>query len=136
SDLDRQELASSLELLARRASHLMNFVERYRATLEVPEPDPQPVPLAEFASDLVRISQAGMARTTVQLSVEPPDLTAMMDRELMEQALINLLKNAMEAANEVPSPVIQLRFGEDDNALVIQVIDNGPGLPVERDLLF
>src|SRR5690606_950413 len=71
SEFDRQELASSLELLARRASHLMNFVERYRAMLEVPEPVPQPVPLAEFASDLVRISQAGLARTTVQFSVEP-----------------------------------------------------------------
>src|SRR5690606_28093174 len=107
-----------------------------RAMLEMPEAILQPVRLAEFASDLVHIAQASTGRTIVQLGVEPPELTAMMDRELMEQALINLLKNAMEAIRAVPTPIIQLRFGEDGDALVAQVIDNGPGLPVDSDLLF
>src|SRR5690606_34349074 len=120
SDLDREEIAGNLELMARRANHLMNFVERYRAMLEMPEAILQPVHLAEFASDLVHIAQASTGRTIVQLGVEPPELTAMMDRELMEQALINLLKNAMEATRAVPTPIIQLRFGEDGDTLVAQ----------------
>ncbi|HWJ70667.1 MAG TPA: ATP-binding protein [Sphingobium sp.] len=136
SALDRAEIAASLELMGRRASHLMGFVERYRAMLDIPEAVPEPVDMAEFASDLVRIAQAKAPQIAVDAQVEPPDLTVAMDRQLIEQALINLLKNAVEAIAEVADPVVTLIVRQADGATLIDVVDNGPGLPTDPDTLF
>jgi nitrogen fixation/metabolism regulation signal transduction histidine kinase len=135
-DPDRAELAESLALMARRASHLMNFVERYRAMLEMPEALPAPVCLADFARDLARIAQANAPHLAIQARVDPPDLVAAMDRELMEQAVINLLKNATEAVAGLEDPLVHLAMREEDGAILIEVTDNGPGLPAGADTLF
>ncbi|OJY71673.1 MAG: hypothetical protein BGP16_13865 [Sphingobium sp. 66-54] len=133
---DRAELAASLELMARRAGHLMKFVERYRAMLDMLEAIPTPVRMTEVAADLVRIVQARAPLPVFQIHVDPLDLVARIDRELMEQALINLLKNAVEAVAAIPDPRVELSIRSRDGATLIEVADNGPGLPVDPDTLF
>lgn len=136
STFDRADIAGSLELMARRAGHLMSFVERYRAMLDMPEAVLQPVRMADFAADLIRMATAGMPRLAIRARVEPPGLTVALDRELMEQALINLLKNAMEAVAQTPDPAMELAIRDADGATLIEVSDNGPGLPADPDMLF
>ena len=50
------------------------------------------------------------------------------DEEMIEQVLINLLKNAKEALAETENPTLQLIGKYEDNAIKIEVIDNGPGI--------
>lgn len=133
---DRTEIAACLDLMVRRANHLMRFVERYRAMLDMPEAMPQAVHMADFAADLTRIVQAGSPHIALRWRVEPPGLVAAIDRELMEQALINLLKNAAEAVAHAPDPAIDLAITELDGGTLIEVADNGPGLSADPDTLF
>ena len=49
------------------------------------------------------------------------------DQELIEQVIINLIKNAIEAVSETENPIIQL-IAHYDAAVKIEVIDNGPGI--------
>jgi two-component system nitrogen regulation sensor histidine kinase NtrY len=70
-------------------------------------------------------------------TVEPPDLVADLDADLLEQAIINLLRNAIDAASEAPAPAISVACLRDGDLISISVADNGPGLTDEvRDKLF
>jgi signal transduction histidine kinase len=51
--------------------------------------------------------------------------------ELLEQVLINLLINAMEALEGVENPVVKLVGRQTEGSVEIQVVDNGPGIPAE-----
>jgi two-component system nitrogen regulation sensor histidine kinase NtrY len=53
------------------------------------------------------------------------------DPDLMSQAVINLLHNAVDAVTETRNPSIELACTREDGAIVISVTDNGRGIPVE-----
>ena len=61
--------------------------------------------------------------------IEPEDARIHADPELLEQAMINLLKNALEAVAGAASPRIELAWVQGDGRLVLSVADNGKGLP-------
>jgi C4-dicarboxylate-specific signal transduction histidine kinase len=57
---------------------------------------------------------------------------ARVDRELLEQALINLLRNAVEAVAGMPSPLIEIECSQSNTQIAFDVRDNGRGLPDEE----
>ena len=70
---------------------------------------------------------------TPGIEVEPKTLSLNADPELLAQALLNLLRNAIRATNDVADPVISLTFAREPTGNCrIEVRDNGPGIPVER----
>jgi signal transduction histidine kinase len=71
-------------------------------------------------------------------TVEPENLELFVDRKLIEQVLINLLKNSTEAFDNKGNKIVSLRAKlSDNNQKIIEVIDNGCGIPDEKiDLIF
>jgi nitrogen fixation/metabolism regulation signal transduction histidine kinase len=125
------DTAAALEVIARRSSGLMSFVERYRRVAELPEPRLEDVQAKRFVAGMDRLMAGLIAERAVAYSsrVEPPDAVIRADPELLEQAIINLLKNALEAVDGAASPRIELRCLRAEGRLVLQVADNGRGLP-------
>jgi len=128
-----QELAAALEAIKRRSVGLMNFVERYRAVAELPEPARQAIPVREFLARIEKLMSATFRERQIDFSsrVVPPELTLDADPELIEQALINLLRNAVDAVAQVPSPQVAVEIQASDDAVTLAVEDNGRGLPDE-----
>jgi nitrogen fixation/metabolism regulation signal transduction histidine kinase len=124
------EIAEAVEVIARRSAGLMNFVERYRRLAETPAAIRDSVPMAPFVASLDRLLAPLMTKAGVRYSseVDPPTLVVEADRDLLEQATINLLKNALDAVSGQPEPVIRLSCRRGDEAVAITVEDNGPGL--------
>jgi len=93
------DVAAALETIRRRSRGLMSFVERYRTVVDVPEPQRQKLPLRALLADMERLIRPTLAERGIQLTtrIEPPELTVLGDRDLLEQALINILRNATEA---------------------------------------
>ena len=74
--------------------------------------------------------------TRVEVGVKPgPKLTVQADADQLEQLLINLVRNAVDAALETGGPV-ELSWSEKDDHLHIVVTDEGPGLPTDTGNLF
>lgn len=63
-----------------------------------------------------------------QYSCDSEYLTLQADEEMIEQVLINLVKNAMEALEHTAQPRIELKGSYDNHAVIIQISDNGPGI--------
>lgn len=133
---DRARISAAAATIARRAQHLMGFVERYRQCLTLPQPQPEPVDLTEFAHDLVSLGRAFDSGVSVCLANGSPGGVAAIDRELIGQALLNLLKNAVEAVSGQPQPTVTLRWNLDGDILHFAVEDNGPGLPAGAEDIF
>jgi C4-dicarboxylate-specific signal transduction histidine kinase len=123
-------MAEAMEVIARRSAGLMNFVERYRKLCDLPPAAREPVAMAALVTRLEQLMAPQMRKAGVGYAskVVPPDLGIDADPELLEQALINLLKNAVEAVAGRPDAQIGLVVRVDDGQVTIAVEDNGPGL--------
>lgn len=128
---DTREALAAIE---KRSQALMHFTQAYRSFTKISQPHFQVVRVASMfgrISRLLRV-QTEEQDTTITLSVEPPELQIRADEEMIEQVLINLLLNAMDAVKGRENATILLsarldRFGH----ALLQVRDNGHGIPAE-----
>jgi nitrogen fixation/metabolism regulation signal transduction histidine kinase len=135
-----RDVRDALQTIEKRSRGLLHFVESYRELTRIPRPDFQIVmvsSLFERVGQLMesQIREAGIEFRTV---IDPETLEITADPELMEQVLINLLLNSIQALDGRSAPMIRLTAGMNDRGRVlIQVVDNGPGiLPDAQDKIF
>jgi two-component system nitrogen regulation sensor histidine kinase NtrY len=105
--------------IAERAEHLHHFVSGYAAFARLPAPRPERIDWAAFAADLARQQPFRMAPAL-------PESPGWFDRAQVEQALINLLKNAHEAGGAAADvELLIMCVGSDQR---IEVRDRGAGM--------
>lgn len=138
TDLAIIELSGALEAIKRRSHGLMSFIERYRAVSEVPEPDLQPIPLEQLFAGIDQLMSTMLQETGVTYRRHvSPGASILADPHLLEQAVINLIRNAAEAAADADTPCVTVTCELRDTELVIAVADNGRGLSEQqRDRIF
>ncbi|HTE52585.1 MAG TPA: ATP-binding protein, partial [Kofleriaceae bacterium] len=142
-DLDQEmmvDLGDAVRTLARRSDGLLRFVRSYRQLTQMPPPLLRPLALGDYLHRLARLLEAEWAGRGVALHVrEPSDsLSVLADESLLDQAVINLLRNAADAAATSPEPRVWLAGGVSDRGRpVIEIADNGPGFADEiKDKIF
>ena len=125
-----RDVADAVDVIARRSSGLMSFVERYRKMAELPPPSLESLSVSDFIRRIDQLMRPTLEARGIAYSsrVEPSDLAIRADGDLLEQALINLLHNAMDALSGTSSPKIDVRCGLRDEHCTISVGDNGKGL--------
>lgn len=131
------KVAQGLARITEHANHASAVIKRLRAFLRKGQRRMQALNLAEVAREAVRLCnwEAGTAQVAVS-DLLPDNLPPVFaDRVLLEQVLLNLLRNAIDANRELhpdaPSQ-IRLEAGERDGGLAIRVIDQGPGVSDEQ----
>lgn len=113
-----------IDTISERAKHLGEFLKGYTQFARLPRPRLEPVKWRQLIDRLEDLVQ-------FQLDAAPEDLNAIaaIDRSQIEQALINLLKNAVEAGGPPEEVALRLRTSPEGDE--IQVLDRGPGIPPE-----
>jgi signal transduction histidine kinase len=131
---EREELDAALAALARRAAHLQGFVERYRSVSQPPAPTLSDVALLPLLQAVQRLVTPAWdaAGGAVEIAVEPASLALRTDAAQLEQVLINLAQNALQACAGRPQsqpPRLRIDAGLSRGArLRLRVSDNGPGV--------
>lgn len=133
------DVSAALETITRRSQGLLRFVERYRKVADLPDPQWQLLSVRTLIGHVERLVRPALEERAITLHIRcaPADLAVHADPDLLEQALINLLRNAAEAVAGTSQPVIRLECGSDRGRCVIDIHDNGPGLTaVQREQIF
>jgi nitrogen fixation/metabolism regulation signal transduction histidine kinase len=127
-----EDAASATATIGKRGSGLMRFVESYRTLTRIPPPRPIQFAVANLLKSVQELLQQQAQQQNVQLQFccDPENMTLFADIDLLEQALLNLVKNAFDAVATAESPLIRMT-GKLDSAgtAVIEVSDNGSGIP-------
>jgi len=128
-DLD-EDMESGLKVISGRAESLGRFMASYAQLARLPEPQPGAVEVNALVRRIVAIE------TRMEVGVRPgPDLTVQADADQLEQLLINLVRNAVDAALETNGSV-DLSWSVLGDQLHVVVADEGPGLPANTGNLF
>jgi signal transduction histidine kinase len=126
---------SATETVARRAEGILRFVESYREFAQAPDVHRRPFKAKPWAEEIMRLALANAEGRDIDARVEvvPASLSVDGDPELLSQAVLNLLRNALRAVAEVDSPVVSLALSrEAAGRFRIEVRDNGSGIPEDR----
>ncbi len=125
------DLSTALDAISRRAASLEKFVSSYRSLSNLPAARPQTIELQALFNRLTALLAPGWQSRNGQalFSVAPASLQMVVDPDQLEQALINLLKNAADATSGVAQPevLVSARLSR-GGRLRIEVSDNGPGV--------
>jgi two-component system nitrogen regulation sensor histidine kinase NtrY len=124
----RNDFESGLGIIGHRAESLTRFLSGYGQLARLPPPKLRQLDVSVLASKVAGLEQ----RLTVQVKTGE-SLFVNADADQLEQALINLLRNAVEAANPV-NGYVSLRWRRESFRAVIEVEDNGPGPPSSGNL--
>ena len=130
----RKELAPALRTIGRRSDGLLHFVEDYRRLTKLPPLRPAWVPVGEMLTAVGQLMRAELQAQGVawQQTVQPEALTLWGDARLIEQVLINLVTNSVQALEGAANPQITLRARVHDDRTVVEVADNGAGVPPDK----
>lgn len=126
-----QQIQQSLAVIQRRSEGLMSFTEAYRKLTKIPLPQFEEVEVATLISTVEILLQPNFEQNKVQLIKQLPDKTLYLtaDPNLLEQVLINILKNSLAALRRTPNPSIEIcAFPAESGKVSIQIKDNGAGI--------
>ena len=134
--LDRERLPEDwqddarrgLAVITSRSESLSRFIGAYARLAKLPRPQLQPLDVRDWIARIVNLE------TRLKVAVNPgPAVTIQVDPDQMEQVLINLLRNAADAALETGGGV-QVSWRQNGAYFELSVQDEGPGLPNTANL--
>jgi two-component system, NtrC family, nitrogen regulation sensor histidine kinase NtrY len=134
------DASEALETVARRSQGLLHFVQSHRRLTKHLVTQIETAPIQRVFARLRRLLANDLAARDIHLTtdVTPETLEIEADIELLDQALINLVRNAIEALRDAPDGLVTLSARRDsDGRVVISVADNGSGIaPDLRETIF
>jgi len=125
-----EDLREGLSTIENRSRGLIKFIDAYREYTSLPKPKMATVRLKDLIDHVAQLMRTELKKTPINFHYECSSeyLTIQADIEMVEQVLINLLKNAIEALSETENPKLELIGSYDEMAVKIEIIDNGPGI--------
>jgi PAS domain S-box-containing protein len=116
------EVLHGLDVIEGRSGSLSRFLQAYARLARLPKPVRRPVDVEDWVRRVVELEER------MAVAVRPgPTCTVLADRDQLDQLLINIVRNAVDAATEGGGGV-RVSWTADDASLVVDVDDEGPGL--------
>ena len=121
---------SGLNTIEETGKGLLDFVDKYRSLTSLPKADFSKFTIDSLFRKCKLLMESNISdNIKIIASVYPEDIVITADYAQIEQILINLIKNAAEALSGKPDGTIHLKAFYADDAALIQVEDNGIGIP-------
>jgi nitrogen fixation/metabolism regulation signal transduction histidine kinase len=128
---DLEGVQGAIDTIQNRSSGLLNFVDVYRNLTRIPKPNFRYFRVKEIFERSENLLRPKMTELGIRCisRVFPPDLMLTADPDLVDQVVINLMLNAMDAVKEADDPQIDiLATVNNNNRVLIDVKDNGQGI--------
>ena len=129
----RDTIKEIAQLMNGQVEGVRRFLDSYYTLTHLPEPELITVKAGDYFRNLRLMAEAelqsrGLAINTVQYVV-PEDMMLSIDPALMNQVILNLLRNALDAVASTPNPRVEVVISVSDTHPYLTVSDNGEGIP-------
>jgi len=141
SKVDKETILKGLNAIETRSRGLLNFVESYINLTQIPRPVYQRVYIQQLFNNITELLLSELEENKINIKnrLIADEISVLADEKLITQVLINIIRNAVKALNEkeaVPAGKqeknIELKADYyNENKVLIQVKDNGAGIPEE-----
>jgi two-component system nitrogen regulation sensor histidine kinase NtrY len=134
---DRDVFEQCTDTIVRQVDDIKRMVDEFSRFARTPKPEFATDDVADAVRQVVFLMRVGHSDIDFNIELAEDPMTARFDRRLISQALTNIVKNAAEAIGAVPADQIGkgrivVSAARDGGDIVIDVIDNGLGLPKEN----
>ncbi|RED19727.1 histidine kinase/DNA gyrase B/HSP90-like ATPase [Flavobacterium cutihirudinis] len=129
---DLDDIKNSVETMLRRSDHLQKFVEGYRKLAMLPSPKKQKIELQELVNNCLHIMEPLFKRENIEVENRISyHYSINVDAQQMEQVLINLLTNSINALKNNNQKQIFISAEAKENRTFIKIADSGNGIEKE-----
>ncbi len=135
---DKEIFDQCTDTIVRQVEDIRRMVDEFSSFARMPKPSLEREDIVETVRQIIFLMRVGNPELTITENLPDKPVRAQFDRRLMSQALTNVIKNATEAIAAIPmdqrgAGQIDVVFERRDNGrIVIDVIDNGKGLPADQ----
>ena len=128
-----QHIKSSVDVIKKRSEGLLGFTETYRTLTRIPPPNFELVDARHLVEEICTLFKAELEGRGIELKTSFPmhPVSFQADPALLEQVLINLVRNAADAVSGRVNPMIQVKVQKAGSRPEIIVVDNGQGISEE-----
>ncbi|GAA3763390.1 ATP-binding protein [Flavobacterium ginsengiterrae] len=135
---DFDDIKSSISTIINRSDHLQVFVENYRKLAMLPTPTKEMTPINALFEDCLRIMSPILKAENIELINDiHSSRSIMIDKNQMEQVIINLITNSVYALKEKDEKKMYVSSYTENNRFFITISDNGKGIDPEiQDKVF
>jgi len=129
-----EDLELGIDTIKRRSEGLLKFTESYRNLNKITQLDLKHILVCDLFENISNLMLPSLEKKNIELGIIIRDLALAVDIDinLVEQVLINLVVNAIEAVKDIEAPQIVLSAEAiTNNKIIIKVSDNGTGMPPE-----
>lgn len=129
-----EDLELGIDTIKRRSEGLLKFTESYRNLNKITQLDLKRILVCDLFENISSLMVPSLEKKHIELGIVIRDLSLSIniDINLVEQVLINLVVNAIEAVKDIENPQITLTAElQPNNKTIIKVSDNGTGMPPE-----
>ena len=132
-DESLEDLTEGLSTISSRSEGLINFVNAYRDYTNLPEPDKRPTDVKSLVQNTTALLKNDFFKANVALEVihAKTSIELNIDYQLIEQVLINILKNALEVVENKENAKVKLETSMHGELVTVSISDNGAGITPE-----
>ncbi len=129
-----EDAVRSASIIGERSKGLVSFIERYKKLTGLPPLQLEIFPVSDLMARVEQLFKEELASREIRLIIQtdcPVKLKA--DKPMLEQVIINLVKNSAEALSEVKNPVIEIScYIDPDQHICLSIRDNGKGISPDK----
>jgi nitrogen fixation/metabolism regulation signal transduction histidine kinase len=130
---EAEDMHLSVQTIGKRSAGLIRFVKEFRNLTHVPKPNLSEVSVKNLLEEMAMLHKKELADhgVTIVVSIQSNDMTMQADKTMIEQVLINLIKNAIQAFDNQLEKKIFLSSYSNEGHIIISVKDNGNGIDAD-----
>ena len=135
TDEDIEDIALAVKTIEKRSQGLLKFVNKYRQVTKIPKPELAQVKLQNIFKEIIPVIEENknFEHVNFQWNISPENLEVQADSAMIEQVIINLIKNAVDSMQSTQNPKLELNAKiSSDSKVQIEIVDNGEGISEEN----
>ncbi len=130
----KEDTREGLELISERVSELLSLVERYKILSRLPSPNFKQIAVHTLVGNIVSLLKPEATEKNIFINMKDidPEILTLADEQMLSQVLINVIRNAIDAAEEAKYKTIDISVKKVESHTEIHVTDYGKGITADE----